>query len=588
MKIYLLAASLLFGFVCSGQTTRKEAREISKGILPDEAFDRMIIQDITYAIFGETNPVSGVKADVSKPEATISGVFSLKKGGSILLGMDFKGGITDKNFSIFKGTNTFNTAFEIRPALHIIPARSYANYNSEISIIKAKVELVDSKSNSQKDTFEVARIIYNHHLSNFPEVKDPPNDSSNPNLNETQKAILAHLTNKLIGSNLLQFDVDDQFRQLVVEFIGFIDSVNISDAERATLNSIATLLQPTQQTKIIVGSDFPKTFDAFVTVSYSESFTPRQRRVLQALIQRLEKRDKFRYTTDDSISTILGGIAVAGKTDENINIATYNDGIVDLYQKQKDKQLDSNSKLDQQIKVASPAWTSKQYFWWTISTFARTEKLNLYQTMYGDKDSTYFKQDYPFFYGVGIAYNVLRIHPHKLAQYWKIGINASHSNNITTLSSFNYETRSDLFGYGTSKTEKVKIGTAYNASEVKSDFLFQVGAEYYVLPINTVFPGLYLSANINISSLYRLQNIAGRTTDNTQVPLEAGLVFNINNRDKDKSLLSISLYGRFEDATDRRRTSIEDGKRESRDDFQKRNLGFGIKVGIPITLPKRN
>src|SRR5688572_25254672 len=80
-------------------------------VLPDTAFDRMVIRDITFAIVGENTPVTGIKIDVSKPEGTISGMFPLRKGTSAtILGFELKGGVTDKNFSFLKGLNNANSA----------------------------------------------------------------------------------------------------------------------------------------------------------------------------------------------------------------------------------------------------------------------------------------------------------------------------------------------------------------------------------------------------------------------------------------------------------------------------------------------
>ena len=83
--------------------------------------------------------------------------------------------------------------------------------------------------------------------------------------------------------------------------------------------------------------------------------------------------------------------------------------------------------------------------------------------------------------------------------------------------------------------------------------------------------------------------MAGRDKDKIVIPMEGGLVFNINSREKDKekNILSLSVYTKFEDVTDKIRTAIKDNKVETRDDFMKRNFSVGIKVGIPITLPQR-
>ena len=94
----------------------------AQDLLSNKAFDKLVIQDITYSIFGESTPVAGIEVDISKPEASLSGIIPLNKDKSLLLGLDFKGGITDKSFSLLKGYNTFNTAFEFKLSFYIFLA----------------------------------------------------------------------------------------------------------------------------------------------------------------------------------------------------------------------------------------------------------------------------------------------------------------------------------------------------------------------------------------------------------------------------------------------------------------------------------
>lgn len=88
-------------------------------------------------------------------------------------------------------------------------------------------------------------------------------------------------------------------------------------------------------------------------------------------------------------------------------------------------------------------------------------------------------------------------------------------------------------------------------------------------PLNSFAPGLYISGNVNQSNLYNLTDVAGRQNDDIQISAEGGLVFNIANREKDKekSLLSILVYARFEDFTDEQRTYVEPTKIDTKDDF---------------------
>jgi hypothetical protein len=462
-------------------------------LLPSTAFDKMITQDITYTIFGESSPVSGIKLDISKPEATISGVFQSKKRPWILTGFEFKGGITDKSFSIFKGQNSFNTAFEFRPSIHIIPSWNKAKYcKYEKPVLTAKNNLIQLNTKKAEDTFFVAALIYNAHLENFPELLD-----ETENLPRTQKLILIHLVKRVLKDESLNLD-------------------------------------------------------------------------------------------NSSFDNIL---ALVPKAEADKMSSTYIDAIVETYKKYlKTYENRESEELSKQIANVSTAWTQKKYWWFTISPFARTEKITEYHTKYNGLDSLYFKPNYPFYYGINAMINRYRLWPNKVALFWKLGIGLSHANNLTSLSSFNYETTSPFFSYGSTVTTKNKSGTAYNNSDIKSDFLSQLSSEIYLLPLKSFFPGIYVSGSINSSKLYNLPNVVDRENDKILIPIECGFVFNINSREKDKekSILSISAYFRYEDVTDKRRVSKTNGLEETTDDFTKRNRSFGLKVGIPITLPQRS
>lgn len=493
--LYLITSLFITPFmsIAQGQIT-KDSKSYSPVLLPPEAFDKMIIQDITYAIFGESSPVSGIKLDISKPEATISGVFQSKNSPWILTGLEFKGGITDKSFNIFKGLNNFNTAFELKPSIHFIPKWNKAKYYTYlIPVVKAKNELIIKKTKSLQDSFCVVVSIYNKHFADFENLMD---DTKNlPTISAPQKDLLIFFIKKVLKDETLSID-----------------------------NTM--------------------TFD-----------------------------------------NILDKIP---KVDSNAIESTYNDDIVEIYKKYL--KLYENSdfvKLSKEIENASHAWTQKKYFWFTISPFGRTEKITEYHTKYNGLDSLYFKADYPLYYGINLIINRYKLWPNKFALYWKAGISLSQADNLASLSSFNYETSSPLFSYGNTITTKHKTGTAYNNDEVKSDFMSQISAEIYLLPLKYFFPGLYFSSSINSSRLYQLPNVVDRGADKILIPLEGGLVFNINSKEKDKSILSLSVYFRHEDLTDKSRVSKITGKEESREDFMKRNLSFGLKVGIPITLPQR-
>lgn len=482
--------------IISNSFAQKETIKTVPKLLPNEAFNKMVIQDITYAILGESSPVSGVKIDITKPEGSISGIIRPRKDGAVFINLELKGGVSNSRFSIFKGQNNFNTNFEVKPSIHIIPkwnSAKYRKYNEPI--LTAKNDLIELNTGKIKDSCLVATIIYNRHLKKFPDLIENQPIPQSPSIRQT--SILKNFVKKILKDDSLQFN-------------------------GLTFNDILDLIPEADDTRM---SD------------------------------------------------------------------TYIDDVVELHKKYSKKEEEIKSEeISKQIKNVSEAWTKKNYFWLSISPFGRTEKINEYFTKDNEKDSHYFKSDYPFFYGIDIKFNHYMLWTEKVVFYYNIGFGLSHSNNLSTLKSFNYETNSPLFSYGNKVTTKTETGTAYNHTEIKSGSLTQILGELYLLPIKSMFPGLYISSSINSSNLYNLSNVVGRENDKTLIPMEGGLVFNINSREKgkEKNLLSISTYLRFEDLTDKKRESKTTGDIETKSDFLKRNRSIGIKVGIPITLPKKS
>lgn len=489
-------------------------------ILTDECFDKMIVQDITYAIFGESSPVTGIKIDISKPEATISGFFQPKRNSSWLLGFDFTGGLTNKNFSLFKGKKTLNSSFEIKPSVHFIPNWSDGNYDNtrkkyatkkRSEIVEFDGMLIDKHINNQSDSFYMIAILYNHHIDNI----------------------------KSIGT----VNISDQTASLPITAV--IDSN--TDLKDILLYFISEL------------SHIP---------SYDNSNT---------LVEILSEVPQANYDT-------IAGVNI-------IDAKTINDKIYSEYKKYKKIYQNKKDNLkDMQIKNAEDAWVSKTYMWWTFAPFFKSEKVNKYYRMYIDENNdtvyTQFKGDYLLSGGGTVFFNYYNLRPQKVANYFKLGTNLSYKNNLNSLSSFNYEKKDSL---NQSATQIVQTGTAYADSLLRCNFSGDLFAEYYFLPLNTFIPGFYVSTNLNFNKNNKSTVYTYTGNDILQVAFEGGLIFNINSREKDKekSILSLSAYVRFEDLTDKRRTSSNDSKLESKDDYLERNLSYGLKVGIPITLPQR-
>ncbi|WP_332736852.1 hypothetical protein [Flavihumibacter sp.] len=516
MKLFLLiiiSVTMLNAFSqTKSPSTIKDENECKvRHPLEPYVFDRMIIQDITYAIAGENVPVSGLKIDVTKPEGTISGFFQLKKKWVDIISFDIKGGVTDRNFSIIKGYKNFNTSFEVRPSFHIIPANSGAMYGicdvakQNTRILNAKNDLLEIYKANVVDSLYVITALRNRHLGDLTKIDSLP---------------IINLKSK-----------EDTIRLL---------------------------------------------------------------RIFQEFLRKIKNDNEIKIPENETLMEAINRLNMAKMQQNDIDIApeSYNDLVQELYIKYKKhyKNLEEDV-INRKISNASEIWTRKKYFWITFTPFARTEKITEYHTKYDNVDSLYFKSNHPFTYGVSTYLNWYVFYPkRKFAYLIRPGISLNQGNNLTNLSPFNYETRIPFFANGTAITEKIKSGTAYNKSEVRSGFIAQVHAEGYVLPMTDYFlPGLYASTSFNFSQLYKLPNIIGREYDKFQLMLEGGLVININSREKDKekTILSILAYYRHEDLTDKVRTNILTQQAETRDDFRKRNSTLGIRVGIPINLPKR-
>lgn len=319
--------------------------------------------------------------------------------------------------------------------------------------------------------------------------------------------------------------------------------------------------------------------------------TDAQKRIAAYLIPKLVHDPDLVIDIKQSLAAILSSLPAA-TMDAKTNLmdpGSYKNDVVELYKKFK-KIYDGlpEEKVNKVIDNASTLWTQKSYLWLTFTPFVKTDKANEYYTSFENRDSLYFKSGYRWSYGAALTLNKYWVNPESLGILLRGGLSVAQSNNLSNLTPYNYETRNPMFQYGTAVTEKSKTGSAYNNSDIQTGFVKQLSAELYLLPLASSFPGLYLSGNVSQSDLYKLPTIVGRENDKWKIGAEGGFIFNINNREKDKTLLSIITYFRYEDFTDRQRTIIKTNITEPNDDFRQRNMSVGLKVGIPITLPKRN
>ena len=481
---------VLFNLVSSIGFSQQKV-EITKDLLPNKAFDRMIIKDITYAIFGEYTPITGIKVDIAKPEATIAGFFNPKYKKSILVGYNVKGGATQGSLSFFGGSGEANNAFELAIPIHIISRCNSAKFiDNKTAIVRTKNLLIDKLDSKKRDTFAVIQKLYNKYIINYTALKDLTIIKDiNGNLFLPSKELFADLMKKY-------FDTE-------------YDTTKTIDGNVAQIDSKYSLPD---------GVNVP-------------------------LIKDYEKYKKG-Y--------------------ENINNEIY----------------------DLKIENVATQWTTKNYLWYSITPKISTQKTPLYHTKFEGRDSFYFKTEYPLEYGLAGYVNWLHEYTKKsISLYVRSGITVLYSNNLSSLSSFEYDTRSSLYTYPGIITEKSKKGTAYNYKQFKEGWLTEIPLELYFLPKK--YPGLYFNTNFRFSKLFNSDDFVGQEKKASQIRAEGGIIFNFNNRDKDKNFLSLSLYFRHLDLTDKIRESKNNGNIETRSEFRDRNISYGLKVGIPITLTKK-
>ncbi|TPG58008.1 hypothetical protein [Hymenobacter nivis] len=496
------------------QPSRATPKVKTKPPLPPKEFDAMIIQDITYTIAGESTPTSGLKIDVTKPEATVSGAFPTPNlAWADFISFDLKAGATNGNINLLKGYTSVNTGFEFRPALHYIPAVNKAKYGSgenaktNAILVNARHDITLANKKASRDSLLMMALLRDHHLSKVESI--PP----------------------------------------------------------------------------VIPAD--------------SAVTPQQKKILIHFIETYTKKTNLGLSEASSVDTILAKAPVAdtittvekGKSHKDIKPGTFLGKLVDDYAKRakQHKNLDKNTSAEL-IKNAADIWTQKNYFWITVSPFARSTKLELYHTQFENKDSSYIKSEYKFFFGLTGYLNFYRVNVNKRAHFFRLGVTAAKDNNLNTLNSFNYENTRPFYAYGTNVTVKTKEGTAYNEKALHTGLVGQFNVDYYNLPLNSFVPGFYISSTVNLGNVYNLNDFVGRENDSFVLGLEGGPVLNIKSRekDKDKNILSILLYLRYEDLTDQRRTSKESRQLEPIEDFRKRNLSVGLRLGIPITLPQRS
>lgn len=297
---------------------------------------------------------------------------------------------------------------------------------------------------------------------------------------------------------------------------------------------------------------------------------------VQEILDRIGQAKLLPYETDENNKVVCDDI--------NIDPSTYYKEIVDFYIKYEklNKSLE-NEIINSQIKNAADLWSQKNYHWFAFSPYIKTEKANLLDTL-----SYTFTDKHYLYGGLGVSYNYLKTAPEKVSMYFKVGVNVGYASNKDGISSFDYEFSDTLFSKPDSIAIEKSSGSAYYKHKFDEGFAANFTASIYILPLKSFYPGFYTSFDFKYNSLYNLSEFDGIKTEKLKIAWEAGAVFNINSKEKDKtnSILSISPYVGFNDISDIKRTKKTESS-DPADKYIKGNLIFGLKLGVPIYLPKR-
>jgi len=186
--------------------------------------------------------------------------------------------------------------------------------------------------------------------------------------------------------------------------------------------------------------------------------------------------------------------------------------------------------------------------------------------------------------GAQLSYSNYHLNKSRNARYFVVGAALNYSNNVEGLTPVFYENRKSLDS--TSQIFEINSGSAFKSTNFKETLVYELFGEYYKFNLKNL-PGYFVSTRLKLGKINNLNMISDRQDDGVSVRVECGIIYNVENKEKKNGpLFAITLFTRFEDITDGRRTSIASAEIESNEDFLKRNLGFGLRVGIPINLPK--
>lgn len=228
---------------------------------------------------------------------------------------------------------------------------------------------------------------------------------------------------------------------------------------------------------------------------------------------------------------------------------------------------------DAEMAIADPFWGRKRLFWFTFSPSVNYQAYNIYGK---DENGVMLKakSTEPFFTPKLAAWISSYTVYEQAGLLFRFGAELVYGNNLKEFTEVKYYVRDTLQAEGNGNVvieEEVVTGIFRKPESSKKSKLYtNIHAEYYILPKKTFIPGF------NVKLSYMREGILSTTP--YRLRLQGGFVFTLLNKEKDKPLLSILPYARYDNLLDE---TVKEGDveryRTGRD-----KLSIGIVLGLPI------
>ncbi|WP_149243043.1 hypothetical protein [Dyadobacter sp. 32] len=482
-------------------------------LLKPKTFDKLIRRDIQYFVVGEDNPLGGFSLDVSdKAKAKISGIIPSDHG---IHAIEIEAGKKNSEVPLVEG-GKYNGQIEIKYNWHHIPRASSQQFF--------------------KGADHITKSLFK----------------------KKQKELTMDMLDSLESVSLLMYAMDSEIFLTLTDYLAMYKvskaDNELADYYGAKFGRADTLINCIRKYKLSKLSN-PQLF-----ISLAKKYYPKT------------KLDSIKVFQNDLpyVWRTLTTFAQDSSNAENIKLDLLFKDFKTILTR-INKRLELNT--DAEISIAKPFWTTKQYFWITVSPSINYQAFNIYGTQ-SNGTPVPAKSFEPFFTPqIAIWGQWLQVYKYS-ARLFRLGADLFYGNNLSEYSEVKYYERDTLLVEQSGNLvikESVTSGIFRKQETDKKYKLYgNFHAEYYLLPRKNLLPGLnfkvsYLKGGISPSDVYRLR-------------VQIGTILNLLNKEKDKPVISILPYMRYSNVLNEK---IKDGD-GLRTLTAKEKFIVGITIGLPI------